>query len=318
MIPRWPAKLAGFAAAVAGVIGSGSPVLAVPQAADELAALLRQSYPQQGAVIATYLSTGGQEVVVGYNFRTSAWFHRSHLSADHAAPSTFGGEDSTGQGFGGEAAPGAGKHRAPDGTERAAVLDKYFPTLFLREILADSVALQHVERTQDGWVVTARLVRGSRIQPPKAMPPDFVAKAGGIDAFLRTVVLQISTELTVRRIDVESTGAGELGTGECSQAGFQVAETPLYLEGVRLIQCKWVSDDDAPFTLAAVEAAAVARRMADGPKRTPVPDASTPEPVPLGGPKEFGMATLRTPILLAGASLVLIAAVAWLRRRNAA
>lgn len=286
----------------------------------ELADLIVQAMPKTGAIRAQYRAGGGQEITVCYDFGSKAWFRTSYVPAGSAVSSSFSGADAGGRVFGGRATKGSGSYADASGLVHAAALDQFLPTLFLAGVLAEPSSVQSVEPVADGWVVNARLVRGSRIQPAHALPEAFVKSAGGIEALMQSVAFVVSKDLAIVRIETEGLGGEDLSLAECSQTGIQVLQRPLHLGNVELIECEWIRNPPSDmFTLAAVEKGMVARQLADGPLRTPIPSANpdAPPPEPLRtAPAGFFGSSLRTGVLLAGGTLVVIALLAWLRRRG--
>ncbi len=286
----------------------------------ELADLIVQAMPKTGAIRAQYRVGGGQEITVCYDFGSKAWFRTSYVPAGSAVSTSFAGADVGGRVFGGRATKGSGSYSEASGLVHASVLDQFLPTLFLAGVLAEPSSVQSVEPTADGWAVTSRLVRGSRIQPAHALPEAVVKSAGGIEALMRTVTFFVSKDLAIVRIETKGSGGEDLSRAECSPTGFQVAKKPLHLGNVELIECEWIrSPPSDMFTLAAVEDRVVARQIADGPLRTPIPssDPDAPQPEPIRtAPAGFFGSSLRTGVLLAGATLIVIALLAWLRRRG--
>lgn len=310
------------AAFAACCVGASSAAQVAPER--DLVAELRAAMPAAGSVIAVYKSEGLQETTIGYSFRTGAWFHWIHFGQRGSVPDTFSGKDPAGRYFGGQATPGDGKYHEPGGLEPAAVLDAFFPTLLVLNLAKEFGAQWgQIDDQRSGWIIRAKLVRGSRTQPLSAMTPKMIEALGGADRLVQDVELRIAEDLTLVSVRRGSGRAEVLESADCSRPGFQVLTRPMFPPtSLVLDRCEWHADEVQAFTLEAIEGAAVRKRLSVPWRRTPVtdPDPNAPRPTPLQGDGgDWTASSASRTLIWAGALVTVLALIAaiWIRRRNA-
>lgn len=286
----------------------------------ELYAEFARSLPRDGAVVVTYESSSGQRVVVGHDFRSKAWFYCSVFPEIATAQSTFIGQDASGRMFGGEASPGKGSYNEPSFLQLDAALDSFFPSLFVTALLDDAnTTVEVASHVPIVWRLNARLVGGTRVQPITSYSNEQLAAMGGRDRVLKSVTLNLDSELAVRSMIVDGKEWGDCGVAVGSRRGFQIAQTPLPHQALTAVKCDWINDASGMFAMKSVEERAVRLRLAQANQRVPVAQAGLTEPDPLQttSASVFG-SSLRTGIVLAGTVMFIIGAFAWLRRRGTA
>jgi hypothetical protein len=156
------------------IIGVVWLLMAVASAAastpkEDLFALLRQREPSDGAVHAVYVEPAFRElVIVGYDFRTGAWYKAFKTFA--------GGVEPSGTAFTGTPTVG-GVHRLPDEPKILfdTAIEDHFPFVIARDFVRRPEIVRDVERVNDRFRVVMRGPGGNRWflpfpgQPP---PPD--------------------------------------------------------------------------------------------------------------------------------------------------
>lgn len=300
-------RLAASACAWLGVAGGTGAA-----AGDEGAELLRRlvsGWPASGAVIATF-EDEWNVVAVGYEFRSGAWFLDQTLQVS--------GIDPTGRFFSGEPRGKIRLDPRPPHVGMDAVLDPFFPQLFLRGVLGRPDVVREVrELPEGGWEVVASLPRGSREFLAAELPATEVSRWGGPEKLHRDVRTRVNPDLTVSQIRVEDGQNLTFDRDPGSPPGFQVVNRCTGRDGLRLTDLR-VSEAAATdsFTAEAVERASRDRR---GAARTPVATVSTAPPrgtIPMA-PGAGGGGRSWIAYVAAGVVLCVIGALLWYRRHAA-
>jgi hypothetical protein len=206
--------------------------------------------------------------------------------------------------------------------DHSGSLDLFFPSFALIKHLERAEAVRDIQRQSDGgYVVTLSMPRGQRDQTLAQLPPALVESLGGPRAIMRTVTFDIGPDLRPRKRSVEGQPDQVYSHADCASGGFAVsARCPWPAEEVQLVSCDFRTDaSSAEFELKHVQTGLTAWQRAHGEIRTPVrvPDAPVSPPTVPPDPDARGSAMLqrRAPWLLAGAVVVLIGIIAWVRRR---
>lgn len=306
--------LASTLCLVAGLI-AGQPGATDDRAA--LTALIASRWTDSGAVIAQFENTvdPSRTCEVSYHFPSGAW---SVIRIDPVNASA--GRDPGGEVFGGTLHPGGMRSVERNLGDMGFEIDHFFPLIGIRELLADGRDVSQVSRLPDGsWVVTFNLLRGQRGQRIEHLPEDFVRESGGPAALLQPVTFTLSETGDLLTITRPGRDPEPVHAANCEGTRFPVYTTcPWPSEMLRLVSCQYVPDMAADkFTRTAVEQRGIERRLAQPAKRVPVVRTPGEESrsVPIRNTASDSR-RLALPITLAGVTLVVLGAFAWLRRRT--
>ncbi len=214
-------------------------------------------WPKTGSIIAEYAGEVRLEHIVRYDFSSGAWYRLNH------SPHWWGfGEPASKEFFQGNGARGAVKPMK--GTFGGnALLDNFFPTLMLHELLTRYPEPDSIERRSDGgWRVTWSLPRGERHFAADELPTTEVQRLGGPDKVLRPMIVEVDRTGRVLASLINN-AAAQYDTAECSLPGFQVCAVAPPMNS-KLVSCRYrVTEPTEPIGIVSVERELVSRVAQD-------------------------------------------------------
>lgn len=246
--------------------GPPTPTQSDQEAAKVLAQVIESDWPQSGAVFATYESAT-TKVMVGIDFDSGAWYYLT------GAPNLCLGQDPRGQVYDGRAERGGFRQASYPRRGDSFVLDEFFPTFAVRELLSTPSVLEVCSPTADGGVdFVFRLPRGSRQMSIQDMGEPELARWGGVDKIYRRLLVRLGPENRVEsmHLEGEQSPGSKVLDASCSRTGFQIAAAAVFRPGLVLTSCEFREvTSTTRFEMANVEAAAVAAFAPAEPPRTP-------------------------------------------------
>lgn len=297
--------------------GPPTPAPTDQEAARVIAQVIESEWPQSGAVFATY-GYSTTRIMVGIDFGSGAWYYLT------GAPNLCVGQDPLGHIYDGRAERGGFRQASYPRRGDSFVLDEFFPTFALRELLLTPSALEICSPTTDGGVdLVFRLPRGSRQMTVLDMGEPELARWGGLDTVYRRLLVRLAPEYRVESMHLEGEQSPEPKVRDalCSKAGFQIAAISAIRQGLVLTSCEFSEGvSTARFEMANVEVGAVAAFAPTALPRTPVQlGAGGQESAKEGSPTtELRTDTGRTRWWLVGGGCVLLglALIAVVRQRT--
>lgn len=287
-----------------------------------LADRIEEDWPQSGHFVARFQDKLGNDLEVGYDFESRAWFRISHHEEG------VSGRDPAGRGFSGRAAIDGVKEQVPhEGADW--LLDNVFPELGLVGVLRDtrrSVTIR--ERPDGGWEVVASLPRASRY-PIEGLHAVEIERWGGPQGMFRDVVYLVRPDRTVESITAPTRHTAqdprvitrEFDVSADSPPGFQVVRTHPPPGEMALTSIRFGDEPtEDVFSREGVLRRAIDRRV-ERHQRIPVisaaqADAEPDQPTPIRGERR-AMTTSSLAWVGAGGVLVLLGLAAWWRARRA-
>lgn len=289
--------------------------------AHDVLARLVATWPSRGAVFAEFRNVKFPDDAslrneVGFHFESGAWFN---IRVDGV--NKCNGMTPRGDFYWGRAAPGQFKIEVRPSFDPSGAVDLMFPGFGLRALLVNNVSdLRRCEFTDtSGGRLVFDLPRGSRSQRLDNLPASFIESAGGVDAIMKELTIELSPSLQVVATQIAGEDRVEYSNqANCPGTNFQVSQhCPWPGDNTGLVSCRYdPSAGPELFEIAAVERRAIARRTGVPPKRTPAqtdPSASNTPVGPLG--RTTIWSAIPWAVSAAGITLVAVGGLAWLRQR---
>ncbi|NUQ66828.1 MAG: hypothetical protein HUU18_00905 [Phycisphaerales bacterium] len=303
------------------LMGKGAHAQTTPkEIAAGIRARLVEGWPKAGSVHVVY----GDDLNtfrVGYEFSTGAWYRDNRIAVL--------GRDPDGILYDWDPNNGRVKRFEKPHTGLGSSLDELFPGYGLRALLDLHGSLQSITQEPDaGYTLAFTLPRGEREFTIEELPEPELARWGGPEKVMRTVLVRVDSDLMVRSIHVkglapwakEESPAYDVDRSPNSPGGFQLVTRPPTNPEFTVKEFRFnPAERPDAFSIATVTKEAKDRRLAVR-ERTPIarPDEwaeRDAKVTPILG-NTSGEQRWSQSLVIAGAIAVGIGVVAWIVRRR--